>query len=111
MCMGAEQRWLVDCDPLLQRGCLLCCCSAAAGARAWVANSDGSWTVTLSSKVRPADFKGNYLRIAADAPFYSVLRVYNPSNEVVQDKYAPPPFVRKDSAAAAAVSVESGARG
>lgn len=83
---------------------------AAATAEGWVRNSDGSWSVYLSAKERPANFKGNYLRIAADAPFYAVLRIYNPSQEVVKDAYVPPPFVRVEGSAGSAVTVESGRR-
>ena len=56
---------------------------------------DGSIKIHLSAKPKPAVFKGNYLQIVADVPFYALLRIYNPAQEVVDDTYAPPPLIRE----------------
>lgn len=69
------------------------CCTAGI-AETLLAAADGSFSLTLSAKPRPSSFKGNYVQVVADVPFYMVLRVYNPSEEVIKDKYAPPPVVR-----------------
>jgi hypothetical protein len=52
---------------------------------------DGSFKLTLSAKPRPATFEGKYVQVVADVPFCMVLRIYNPSQDVVEKKYAPPP--------------------
>jgi hypothetical protein len=50
--------------------------------------------VTLSARPKPSKFTGNWLQTVGDVPFYALIRVYNPFQEVADDKYAPPPMVR-----------------
>lgn len=59
-----------------------------------VKSSDGSITIELS-KTPPAEGDPvNWLPVAADAPFYLMMRLYQPREVVLNQRWAPPPIKR-----------------
>jgi len=60
-------------------------------------NPDGSLTVYISSR-EPKDptHRANWLPSKAGVPLFLLMRIYQPTQEVLDGKYLPPPIVRID---------------
>ena len=59
----------------------------------WVYAKDGSLTFYLQNKSPGKDLESNWLP-APNGPFYAVLRLYGPKEDVLQGKWTNPPLVK-----------------